>query len=199
MKVGYARVSSTGQSLDIQIDDLNAAGVERIFAEKASATKMDGRPELEHLLAMLRAGDEVYATRLDRLARSVPDFFTIAATIEKSGATLHLIQQPIETASAAGRMFAGMLAVVAQFETEIRRDRQMEGIAKARACFKYEGHGRKPSYDRAVIWHKFNEVGMKPSKIAKQLGATEWTIRRAIKEHREKLEKEKQLETSTQV
>jgi DNA invertase Pin-like site-specific DNA recombinase len=194
MKLGYARVSSKGQSLEIQIDELNKAGVERIYSEKVSGTKLDGRDEMAALLITLRPGDEVYVTRMDRMARSVPDTLRIVREIDAAGATLHVLQQPIETKTPAGRMFMVMLAAFAEFETELRRQRQLEGIAKAQEANRYNkgGRPRGPSYDRAVIWHMFERQGMKPSKIAKELGATEWTVRRALKEHSIKLAKDQE-------
>lgn len=182
MKIGYSRVSSSGQSLDIQNELLTEAGVERIFAEKQSGGSLEGRTEMHGLLTMLRPGDEVYITRMDRMARSVQDTLRIIKEIDSAGATLHVIQQPIETRSAAGKMFTVMIAAFSEFELEIRKSRQAEGIAKALAAKKYKGRPRGPSYDRAVIAHMHERQGMTPRRIAKQLGCTEWTIRRALKE-----------------
>lgn len=134
------------------------------------------------LLTMLRSGDEVYTLRLDRLARSVRDFLAIAAAIEEAGATLHCILQPIETKTATGKMFMTMLAAFSAFETEIRRERQMAGIAKAQEHNRYRKVGRAPSYDRAVISHMFTEQKKTPRQIAKHLGCVEWTVRRALKD-----------------
>lgn len=201
MKLGYARVSSKGQSLEIQIDELNRAGVERIYSEKVSGTKLEGRDEMAALLITLRPGDEVYFTRIDRMARSVPDFFRIIKEIDAAGASLHILQQNIETKTPVGRLLMTMLAGIAEFETSLRKERQTEGIKKAQAARRYKNNGRGPSYDRAVIWHMSDKRGLKPSQIAKEIGGTctEWTVRRALKEVRAKMEKEHGNEARPQI
>lgn len=200
MILGYARVSASSQSLDIQMEELQKAGCDRIFAEKVSGTSTEGRDQLKGLLTMLRPGDQVVVLRLDRLARSVRDFLDIAKSIEDSGATLQCLLQPIETRTPAGRMFVHMLAAFSAFETEIRKERQAAGIAKAQAARKYKNNGRGPAYDRAVIRH-MSDRGMKPSQIAKHFGGscTEWTVRRALKEIAAKMEKEQSNEARTQI
>ena len=150
--------------------------------EKVSGTSMKNRTELEALLHFVRKGDEVWITRLDRLARSVPDLCQIVAHLEKVGATLHCTDQPIETKSAAGRLMITILGAFAVFETEIRRERQMAGIAAARASGAYATNHRKPSYDRKEIARLKYDLGMKTAHIAKHLGCAEFTIRRALKE-----------------
>ena len=178
MRFGYSRVSTGDQSLDIQNEDLTKAGCERILAEKITGTSMNERAELKTLLTILRAGDEVWITRLDRLARSVHDTLVIVDRINKAGATLHSIHENIETKSPAGKMLMTMLAAFAQYETEIRRARQMEGIAKARGARRYVG--KRPEYDRTVIWKCYTMGKMTPKAIADRLGAHTSTIRRAI-------------------
>lgn len=166
------------------MEELQKAGCDRIFAEKVSGTSTEGRDQLKGLLTLLRPGDQVVVLRLDRLARSVRDFLDIAKSIEDSGATLQCLLQPIETRTPAGRMFVHMLAAFSAFETEIRKERQAAGIAKAQAARKYKNNGRGPAYDRAVIQHMHEKRGLKPSQIAKELGGScsEWTVRRALKE-----------------
>lgn len=184
MRIGYGRVSSDGQSLDIQTKALEGAGCERILTEKLSGTKMDNRAELNGLLAILRPGDEVWITRLDRLARSVGDLIKIVETIEGAGATLHAIEQPIETKTSAGRLFLTILGAFAAFETQIRAERQREGIDKARAALKYKGSTRGPSYDRATIERFYFDHGLSISLIARRLKCSRQTIYRAIEEIR---------------
>lgn len=184
MKLGYSRVSSDSQSLDIQIEELTKAGCERIVSEKLSGTTMQ-RPELQSLLTILRPGDEVYVSRLDRVSRSVRDTLNIIEAIDKAGATFHCLHQNLETKSAAGRMLMGMLAVFATFENDIRRERQKAGIEKAKGQRRYKG--RRPEYDREVIWKCFKLGNMTPTAIADRIGSDVSTVRRALyvlkKEH----------------
>ena len=116
---GYARVSTTDQDLALQ-----RAGVNAIFEEKASGTKRDGRTELQKVLSVLGEGDVLVVTRLDRLGRSMRDLANIAHEIEQAGAHLKVIEQSVDTSTAAGRAFYGMLVVFAAFETDVRRERQ---------------------------------------------------------------------------
>lgn len=192
MKIGYARVSSTSQeqAIEIQLEALQNAGCDRIISEIMSGTKMENRAELNGLLAIVRAGDEVWITRLDRIARSVGDLIKIVEAIEKAGASLHAIEQPIETKTSAGRLFLTMLGAFAQFETEIRKERQAEGIRKAVAAHKYKGNMRGPSHDRGVIEKLYFDHNMRVYQIAKHIGATRQTIYRALEEIKAKRAKE---------
>src|SRR5258705_6897745 len=136
--IGYGRVSTTDQNNDIQIAALNAAGAEVIRAEKVSGTTREGRTELETVLAFLRQGDTLLVTRIDRLARSIGDLQDIVRTIKAKGASLRATEQPIDTSTAAGKAFLDMLGVFAEFETNLRKERQLEGIAKAKAAGGYK-------------------------------------------------------------
>ena len=146
---GYARVSTTDQSLDIQIAALKAAGCEKIRSEKVSGTSTNGRQELKTLLEFIDAGDVLMVTRIDRLARSIGDLQDIVRALKAKGVALRATEQPIDTSTAAGKAFLDMLGVFAEFETNLRKERQMEGIAKAKAAGVYKG--RPPSVDRAKI------------------------------------------------
>jgi DNA invertase Pin-like site-specific DNA recombinase len=129
--VGYARVSSIGQTLEVQLDVLNDYGVDKIFSEKQSATSTNQRHELKRCLDYVRSGDTLVITKLDRLARSTFDLTNIAKQLEEDGVDLVILEQNIDTSTSTGRLLFGMLGVIAQFETEIRRERQLSGIAKA--------------------------------------------------------------------
>ena len=127
--VGYARVSSTGQSLDVQLDKLK--NCQKIFQEKKSAGG-GKRPQLAACLEYVREGDTLVVTRLDRLARSTLHLCQIADQLKRKQVELQVLDQNINTADATGRLLFNMLGAINQFETEIRAERQMDGILKAK-------------------------------------------------------------------
>lgn len=127
--VGYARVSSVGQSLEIQLDKLSHC--ERIFQEKKSAAGGQ-RPRLAACLEFVREGDVLVVTRLDRLARSTLHLCQIAEELTRKGVNLQVLDQSINTGDATGRLLFNMLGAIAQFETELRAERQSDGIRKAK-------------------------------------------------------------------
>jgi DNA invertase Pin-like site-specific DNA recombinase len=175
---GYARVSTDDQNLDIQREALKAAGCEVVREEKRSGSTREGRTELETLLAFLRPGDTLVVTRIDRLARSMIDFQTIYADLNKRGIKLKCTEQPIvDSDGALGNLMINILAAFAQFETQLRRERQMEGIAKVKASGAYKG--RKP-IDRTRI-HLLKGQGLGPAAIAREMGCSEMTVFRALK------------------
>jgi DNA invertase Pin-like site-specific DNA recombinase len=127
--IGYARVSSVGQSLDVQRDKLKDC--KKLFEEKQSGT-LSTRPQLKACLEYVREGDTLVVTRLDRLARSTLHLCQIAETLKDKGVNLKVLDQNIDTGDATGRLLFNMLGAIAQFETEIRAERQMDGINKAK-------------------------------------------------------------------
>src|SRR6202047_446535 len=145
--IGYARVSTTDQDLSIQEAALRAAGCDVIRAEKQSGTTTQGRAELRTVLDFIGKGDVLLVARVDRLARSSGDLQDIVRTLRAKGASLRATEQPIDTSTAAGKCFLDMLGVFAEFETNLRRERQLEGIAKAKAEGRYRG--RKPSIPKS--------------------------------------------------
>src|ERR1700726_2365889 len=165
---GYARVSTLDQNLGIQRAALKAAGCEVIRAEKASGTRRDGRSELQVLLDFLRAGDTLVVTRIDRLARSLKDLQDIVHELKGKGVALKATEQPVDTGTAAGKAFLDMLGVFAEFETNLRRERQLEGIAQAKAKGIYTG--RKPSIDPAEVRRLRDQDGLGATAIARRLG-----------------------------
>lgn len=128
-KVGYARVSSVGQSLDVQREKLGDC--DKLFEEKRSGTT-DARPQLKQCLDYVRDGDQLIVTRIDRLARSTLHLCQIAETLSEKGVDLVVLDQNIATSDATGRLLFNMLGAIGQFETEIRAERQMDGIKKAK-------------------------------------------------------------------
>jgi DNA invertase Pin-like site-specific DNA recombinase len=128
--IGYARVSSVGQSLELQQDKL--AHCAKLFEEKRSGTS-DKRPRLKACLEYVREGDVLVVTRLDRLARSTLHLCQIAEELKRKGVDLQVLDQQISTTDATGRLLFNMLGAIAQFEIEIRAERQKDGIEKAKA------------------------------------------------------------------
>src|SRR4029077_8381488 len=122
--------------------------------------------ELDLLLQFVRAGDELVVTRIDRLARSIGDLQDIVRALRTKGVAVRATEQPIDTATAAGKCFFDMLGVFAEFETNLRRERQLEGIAKAKAAGIYKG--RRVSIDAATV-REMKSQGLGPTAIAKTL------------------------------
>jgi DNA invertase Pin-like site-specific DNA recombinase len=167
MLYGYARVSTIDQDFSTQRAALKAAGCEVIRAEKASGTRRDGRTELQVLIEFLRKGDTLVVTRIDRLARSVKDLQDIVHELKAKGVKLKATEQPIDTGTAAGKAFLDMLGVFAEFETNLRKERQLEGIAAAKARGVYKG--RKPVIDASEV-RKLTAEGVGATEIARRLG-----------------------------
>ena len=174
---GYARVSTTDQDLTIQETALRAAGCTMIRAERVTGTTREGRTELATLLDFMRSGDELVVTRVDRLARSIGDLQDIVRSLKAKGVTLRATEQPIDTGTAAGKAFLDMLGVFAEFETNLRKERQLEGIAKAKAAGIYKG--RVPSVDTARV-RQLRAEGLKPLEIAARLGIGRASVYRVI-------------------
>ena len=145
--VGYARVSSVGQSLDVQLDKLKDC--DKIFQEKKTGTSST-RPRLKACLEYVRDGDTLVVTRLDRLARSTLHLCQVAEQLQEKGVNLKVIDQSIDTSDATGRLLFNMLGAIAQFETEIRAERQMDGIRNAKARGVHLGRRKHLSEDEQV-------------------------------------------------
>ncbi|MCC2975714.1 recombinase family protein [Sphingomonas sp. PL-96] len=175
--IGYARVSTDDQDCSIQEAALRAAGCTIIRSEKKSGTTTEGRSELQTVLSFIRAGDTLMVTRIDRLARSVKDLEEIVAALKAKGAFLRATEQPVDTSTPAGVAFLQMLAVFAEFETNLRRERQMEGIARAKAAGVYKG--RVPSVDVTRV-RALRAEGLGASAIAQQLGIGRASVYRAL-------------------
>ena len=175
---GYARVSTVEQDLTLQRIALELAGCGMIRAEKASGTRRDGRTELQVLLDFLRPGDVLVVTRIDRLARSMKDLQDIVYEMKMKGVALRATEQPIDTGTAAGKAFLDMLGVFAEFETNLRRERQMEGIAAAKARGVYTG--RKPRIDPVVVRQMYEEQKLGPAAIARELGIGRASVYRVL-------------------
>lgn len=146
--VGYGRVRSVGQSLDVQIDKLKQC--DKIFQEKKSGAS-GKRPKFKACLEYVRDGDTLVVTFLDRLARSTLHLCQIANELERKLVHLQVLDQNINTSDATGRLLFNMLGAIAQFETEILAERQMNGIHKAKECGVH--FGRKVSLTKQLLGH----------------------------------------------
>ena len=176
--VGYARVSSTGQSLEVQLEQLRAAGCEKVFSEKFTGTTTEGREQLEAALDYVREGDVLIVARLDRLARSLVDLRKIIDRLSAKGCGFRALQQgAIDTTRSDGRLMLNILASFAEFETDIRKERQLEGIAKAKAAGVYRG--RKPSVPVEEV-RRLAAEGVGPTDIGKRLGIGRASVYRAL-------------------
>ena len=161
--IGYARVSTIDQSVDIQEAALWAAGCEVVRSEKRSGTTTTGRAELQTILDFLRAGDVLMVTRIDRLARSIGDLQDIVRAVKAKGATLKATEQPFDTGNIYGELTVNLLGCFAEFETNLRKERQAEGIAMAKAAGVYKG--RPASIDTTQVRELKAQVwGHRPSQ-----------------------------------
>ena len=175
---GYARVSTPDQDLDLQRAALKAAGCRVIRAEKASGSRRDGRTELQVLLDFVQPGDALVVTRIDRLARSMKDLQDIVHELKAKGVALRATEQPVDTGTAAGKAFLDMLGVFAEFETNLRRERQLEGIRAAKERGVYTG--RRPSIDADEVRRLRDEEKLGPTIIAKRLGIGRASVYRVL-------------------
>ena len=178
MIYGYARVSTTDQDLSVQLEALKKYGCENIRQEKVSGTSMQGRDELKVLLDFMREGDELVVTRVDRLARSVFDLQDIVKTLDEKGVTLSTTEQPISTKDATSKCFLDMLGVFAELETNLRKERQNEGILRAKQNGVYKGRKSSINADRI---REMKDTGLGASAIAKEMGIHRDSVYRVLK------------------
>ena len=179
MKIGYARVSSTGQNETAQVDLLSRHGAEEVFIDIASGTSREGREKLSEAIRFARKGDVLMVTRLDRLARSVPDLHAISQELQAKGVDLIATEQNIDTTTPTGRLMFNMLGAIAEFETDLRKERQLEGIAKAKEEGRYKG--RPVTVDGDAIRAAL-AAGDKPVAVAKRFNVARSTVYRMMAE-----------------
>lgn len=178
MQVGYGRVSSTGQSLDIQHEALAAAGCGKVFSEKMSGRSTTDREQLAAALEFVREGDTLVVTRLDRLARSVADLHRIIEQLTAKGVAFRCLNQSgVDSDTSTGRLMLAVLGAVAAFENDIRRERQIEGIAKAKLRGAYKGRPATISPDAV---RELRDAGLGATEIAKRLQIGRASVYRAL-------------------
>lgn len=178
MLVGYARVSSLGQSLDIRHEGLIAAGCEKVFSEKVSGRSTQDREQLAQALDFVREGDTLIVTLLDRLARSVADLHRIIERLTEKKVTFRCLNQSgVDTTSSTGRLMLAILGAVAAFENDIRTERQREGIEKAKAAGKYRGRPQSIDPNRVK---ELRASGMGPTQIAREMNIGRASVYRML-------------------
>jgi DNA invertase Pin-like site-specific DNA recombinase len=180
MMIGYARVSTEDQSLDLQIDALTKAGAERIFEDKASGAR-DDRPGVAEALSHLRKGDCLIVWRLDRLGRNTRSLIDFAADLRERGVDFRSIKDGIDTATVMGRFFFHMLAALAEMERELIKERTHAGLTAARA--RGRKGGRQPKLNAKQIAHArklLEDRSTTIKDVAATFGVNRATIYRAL-------------------
>ena len=188
---GYARVSTTGQCLDRQLDAIIQVGVDKdlIYCEKMSGTKSI-RPKLKALLGVLESGDTVYIESLNRLGRSSADLISLMQTFANMGVTLISLKEQLDFSSAAGKMMAQFLAILAEFERNCIVERVNEGLAAARARGRIGGRPATPekTLDKALKMYDMHNLTV--SEICRACGISRPTLYKALRERENKKELE---------
>lgn len=179
MLIGYARTSTSDQKsgLQAQIAELRATGCEELFVEQVSSVQK--REELEKALKFIRKGDALVVTKLDRLARSIPDLVRMIETLEEKQATLRILAMNLDTNTPTGRLLLNLVGSVAQFEREIMLERQREGVAKAKAEGKYRGRAPTARAKSEAVIAKF-KADQRPTEIAKSEGIGRASVYRIL-------------------
>ena len=178
-RIGYGRVSTSDQNVESQKDALLKAGVDQIFLDTFTGTK-SSRPELDRMKDVLREGDTIVITRLDRLGRSTKDLLNLVSDLKDQGVNLEVIEQSINTSTPEGKLFFTLVASFAEFEREIMRARTIDGLNSARARGRVGG--RKPAMSKAKIAtaKQMYADGQYVKEIAEVLGVSRPTIYRAL-------------------
>ena len=179
MLIGYARVSTRGQNLELQLDAPAEAGCDIIFQEKAPGVKAD-RPELERMLSQLRKGDVACIYKLDRLGRSLKNPLELVAGFESRGAGLKSLTDSIDTATPQGRLILNIFGSLAEFERDLIRERTRAGLDAARARGRKGGRRRGLSAEAqkksmlTEVYYKEGKLGV--DEIARTVGVSEMTL-----------------------
>lgn len=176
-RIGYARVSTTDQDLQIQTDKLEAEGCSIVRSEKVSGGSRDGREELATILSFFRPGDELVVTRLDRLGRDTRDVLNIIHDCEQKQAFVTVLDPHVSTKGDMGQIVMTVLGMVAQMERRFIRERQREGIERAKSLGKYKGGKIRISRDDV---QRLSDSGARPSAIARELGCSRMQVYRIL-------------------
>ncbi len=177
MLIGYARVSSNEQNLDLQIDALKSAGCTKIFSDKISGTQKN-RPGLEEVLSYLRNGDTLVLWKLDRLGRNVKKLIELLEGLQEKGIDFHSLTDGIDTSTPSGRFFFHMMASLAQMERELLIERTRAGLAAAKKRGRVGGRKRIMTASKLEAAKKLLVEGMPPGEVAKNLAVSIPTLYR---------------------
>lgn len=179
MKIGYARVSTLDQKLDLQIDDLKKAGCQRIITDKLSGAAKD-RPQLDRLLEDIRENDVLVVWKLDRIGRSLRHLVQVVDLLQSKGAGLQSLNDPIDTTTASGRLIFGVFASLAEFERELISERTRAGLQAARARGRLGGRPgglSKEAERKAMVAETLHREGrLSVQEIAKELSISKTTL-----------------------
>lgn len=175
--VGYARVSSTGQSLDVQLEKLKDC--DKIFQEKKSG-RTDNREQLQQCLEYVRDGDIFVVTKLDRLGRSTRDLLNIVNRLDSKGVQFKVLDQNIDTGTPAGKLMFTMLGAIAEFENDLRRERQADGIALAKSRGVLLGRKAKLTDEQISEMRQKRESGVLIKSLMKEYGLSKSSIYRLM-------------------
>jgi DNA invertase Pin-like site-specific DNA recombinase len=189
MKIGYARTSSVGQknSIETQIAQLKAVGCDKIFTEQKSGKQVDNRKELKVALDFCREGDTFIVTRLDRCSRSVKDLHTIIDQLNNKNVNFKATEQELDTTTSAGRLMIGLLSIVSAFETDLRAERQADGIKSAlEKGIKFGKKAINLSDEEIQKAIKLKEQGKTSQEVATNFGISRSTLLKKIKEYKER-------------
>jgi len=179
-RIGYARVSTHDQDLDGQVTRLKAEGCGVIRSEKVSGGSREGRTELATILSFLRPGDELVVTRLDRLGRDTRDVLNLIHEAEERGAFVTVLDPHVSTQGPMGHVMLTVLGMVAQMERRFIKERQREGIVRAKAEGVYLGGKRRLDRERIRALHA---NGNGPAAIARAVGCSRMQVYRVLQEN----------------
>jgi DNA invertase Pin-like site-specific DNA recombinase len=174
-RIGYARVSTLDQDLEIQLAKLKSEGCDIIRAEKVSGASREGRAELATVIDFLRPGDDLVVARLDRLGRDTRDVLNIVHECEERGAFVTVLDPYVSTRGEMGHVILTVLGMVAQMERRFIKERQREGIRRAKSAGKYQGGKRQLDHDRILA---LLNAGGTPTAVAREIGCSRMQVYR---------------------
>ena len=181
MNIGYARVSTQDQNLDLQNDALKAAGCDKIYTDKMSGAKTN-RPGLEEILGFIRKGDTLVVWKLDRLGRSLKHLIQVLNQLDERGVYFKSIQESLDTSTPGGKLIFHVFGALAEFERDIIRERTMAGLAAARARGRKGGRPRKLSKKQVEMAKKLmNDPTISIGEICRTMGVSKATLYRLAK------------------
>jgi DNA invertase Pin-like site-specific DNA recombinase len=180
-RIGYARVSTIDQDLEIQLTKLKAEGCEIVRSEKVSGKSREGRVELETIIQFLRPGDELVVARLDRLGRDTRDVLNLIHDCEQRKAFVTVLDPHVSTRGEMGHIVLTVLGMVAQMERRFLKERQREGILQAKAEGRYKGGKRRLDRQQVLL---LTQEGLGPSEVAKRVGCSRMQVYRILAEKR---------------